>query len=465
MLTYDMTRHGKTPLYQYLYQKIRDDILSGRISPNEKLPSKRALAKHLDLSVITVENAYELLLIEGYIYAREKVGYFAETLSQRPKTLPPRHSFISEPREHQYFADLSSNKVDTSLFPISSLRKLSREALSRDDPFFLETVPYNGLAIFRYAIANFLGQYRGMRVDPEQIIIGCGTEYLYSRLMQCFSKNTVLGLEDPGNHKFSKIADRYNLKTEYLPVDDYGPSSDALAKSHVNLLHLSPANAFPIGLVMPIKRRLEVLTWLYQDEERYLIEDDFDSEFTSYGTIADPVFNNDYKEKTIYINSFSKTMLPSLRVSYMILPHKLLHRYHETLSFYSCTVSATDQYIYARFIEDGYFERHLNHMNTHFKNLQAQILQEMEAANLDQYCDVITPRTGTALLLRLHVKTSIEQLKLFAQQFDIRIAFVSDYAVEPTEEEKHVMIFNYASLPPERVHSVISMLKLILSME
>lgn len=465
MLTYDMSKSGKTPLYQFLYQQIRDDILNGMIHPNEKLPSKRSLAKHLNVSVITVENAYELLQIEGYIYAKEKVGYFAETLSQRPAVLPPRHSFIEEPREHEYFADLSSNKAATSLFPLSSLQKLSREALSRKDPFFLQTVPYNGTAIFRYAIANFLRQYRGMRVDPEQIIIGCGTEYLYSRLMQCFSEDTILGLEDPGNHKFAKIAERYHIKTEYLLVDDYGPSRDALAKSHVSLLHLSPANTFPIGLVMPIKRRLEVLTWLYEEEERYLIEDDYDSEFTSYGSIAEPVFNNDYKEKTIYINSFSKTMLPSLRVSYMILPHKLLHRYRETMSFYSCTVSASDQYIYSRFLEDGYFERHLNHMNTHFKSMQAAILKEIHKEGLDHYCEVVTPRTGTALLLKLDSKKNPSSLKSRAEHFNIKLAFVSDYCEMPNEEMKRIMIFNYASLPSDRIEPVVSTLKLLLSRE
>lgn len=465
MLTYDMSKNGKTPLYQYLYQNIRDDILSGRIRPNEKLPSKRSLAKHLNISVITVENAYELLQIEGYIYTKEKVGYFAETLNQRPANIPPRHSFIEEPKEHEYFADLSSNKVETSLFPLSSLQRLTREALSRRDPLFLQTVPYNGSAIFRYAIANFLGQYRGMKVDPEQIIIGCGTEYLYSRLMQCFSENTILGLEDPGNHKFAKIAERYHIKSEYLPVDDYGPSNDALAKSHVTLLHLSPANTFPIGLVMPIKRRLEVLTWLYEDENRYLIEDDFDSEFTSYGSIAEPVFNNDYKEKTIYLNSFSKTLLPSLRVAYMILPHKLLHRYRETMSFYSCTVSASDQYTYARFLEDGYFERHLNHMNTHFKSMQAAIIKEIHSSGLDHYCELVTPRTGTALLLKLDSQKDIPELKRRAEHFNIKLAFVSDYCEAPTEEMKRVMLFNYASLPSDRISSVVSTLKLLLTQD
>lgn len=460
MLTYDMTARGRQPLYQYLYQCIKNDILSGAIGPDEKLPSKRSLAKHLDISVITVENAYHLLEIEGYIYTKEKIGYFAERLKRRPSSIPSRPEYVKEPQEHEYFADFSSNKVEYSLFPLSVMTKLCREMLSLQNPDFLKTVPYNGTAILRYAIANYLADYRGMEVDPDQIIIGCGTEYLYSRLLECFPEGTVLGLEDPGNHKFASIAQRYRIPVEFLPIDRYGVSMPELDSSPVSLLHISPANVFPMGYIMPIKRRLDVLSWLYQDEKRYLIEDDFDSEFNSYGASDSPVFSRDYNERTIYMNTFSKTMIPSIRAAYMILPHSLLHRYRETTSFYSCTVSSTDQFVFANFISRGYFERHLMHTGNVFRSKRAALLRELDADFISSMAEIRTPLAGTSIYLEnLRSGLTPEQIKKNAKQLDIRLAFVSDYMEHPARSDERTMILNYASVPHERFGEALKRLR------
>lgn len=452
MLTYEMKNRGGQPLYLYLYQCIRNDILNGVIQPNEKLPSKRALAQHLDLSIITVENAYQMLKIEGYIYSKEKVGYFAESLKPRPDSVPTRHEFLQEPQEHEYFADFSSNKVEPSLFPVSVMAKLCREMISLQSPDFLTTVPYNGTAILRYAIANYLAEYRGMYVDPQQIIIGCGVEYLYSRLLECFPEDTVLGLEDPGNHKFSRIAQKYKIPVCYLPTDRFGLSLPALNDSPVTLLHISPANIFPMGNVMPVRRRQDVLSWLSESDNRYIIEDAFDSEFNSYGTADSSLFSGDYSEHTIYLNSFSKTMIPSLRVAYMVLPPALLKRYRDTTSFYSCTVNSSDQYIYAQFISRGYFDRHLQHTNTVFKNKKSTLIKELARSPLGQSAHLQTPPAGTSIILEdLESPIPPEQIKENAKQMDIRLAFVSDYMEHPTDAARHMLILNYASVPQDHL--------------
>lgn len=196
------------------------------------------------------------------------------------------------------------------------MAKLTREMLSLNDPNLLKTVPFNGIPLVHHAISEHLARCRGMDVDPDQIIVGSGIEYLYSRLMQL----------------------------------------DRLAQSGVSLMRVSPANSFPLGSVMPIRRRLDLLSWLDQDNSRYLIEDDFDSELNSYGNPATPIFGADPGERTIYLNSFSKTLVPSLRISYMVLPPALIERYLATMTFYSYTVSGSDQYVLARFVQDGYFE-------------------------------------------------------------------------------------------------------------
>lgn len=465
MLTYDMSQREGIPKYLYLYQCIRDDILNGEIAPHEKIPSKRALAAHLNVSVITVENAYGLLQAEGYLYTKEKVGFFAENLPRRhaPQQKCPQSRAIAG-TEHAYYTDFSSNKVQTSLYPASSMAKLTREALSLNEPKFLETVPYNGTAMFRNAIAEHLHRYRGMEVDPDQIIVGCGTEYLYSRLMQLFDERTVLGLEDPGNHKFADIAKRYRIDCTYLPIDDDGVRLDALAESRVNLVHLSPANSFPLGSVMPIRKRFDLLSWLYESDDRYLIEDDFDSEVNSYGNPTMPIFANDYNARTIYINSFAKTLVPSLRVSYIILPFSLLKRYRQTQTFYSCTVSGSNQYVLARFIEEGYFERHLNHLNTFFRAERALIEREIRDTGLGEYGEVSVPPAGTHVILSLGDKTvPTERMKANAESLDIRFASLADYSSQPTRETMRKLIVNYASVPPARLHEGLLRLKLCIS--
>ena len=461
MLTYDLSKRGKTPTYLYLYQCIRDDIMNGVIAPEEKIPSKRALATHLGTSVITVENAYNLLLVEGYVRSRERVGFFAEDLGTRAQVRHRRQRVIAlGADEHVYFADFSSNKVQTALYPSSSMAKLTREMLSLNDPNLLRTVPFNGIPLVRHAISEHLARYRGMDVDPDQIIVGSGIEYLYSRLMQLFDERTVLGLEDPGNHKFSRIAARNRIRSEFIPIDSDGVQLDRLAQSGVSLMHVSPANSFPLGSGMPIRRRLDLLSWLDQDSSRYLIEDDFDSELNSYGNPTTPIFAADPGERTIYLNSFSKTLVPSLRISYMVLPPALIERYLATMTFYSCTVSGSDQYVLARFIQEGYFERHLNHLNTVFKHERAQVVHEMHETGLDELGSVFVPPAGTHVIVRLgDMGATRAQLKRRAEKLDIRFAFVADYASEPTEEMHRELVVNYASVPPERLREGLLRLK------
>lgn len=303
-----------------------------------------------------------------------------------------------------------------------------------------------------------------MEVDPDQVIVGCGTEYLYGRLMQLFDPGTVLGLEDPGNHKFADIAARSGLASDFLPVDEKGVSMDALSRSRASLVHVSPANSFPLGSVMPIGRRLELLSWLYEGEGRYLVEDDFDSEVNSFGSATTPIFQSDFGRRTVYLNSFSKTLVPSLRISYMVLPMELLARYRRTQTFFSCTVSGSDQYVLARFLADGHFERHLSRLNVFFRRERAQVLSEISELGLDRMGEVVVPEAGTHVILRLgEGDVTREQMRANARALDIRFAFVGDYASRPSGRMGRDLVVNYASVPPERLHEGLHRLKLCLS--
>ena len=373
MLTYNLSKRGKTPIYEYLYKCIRDDILMGRIKAGDKLPSKRSFAKHLGVSVITVENAYTQLLIEGYVSSVEKSGFYVTSLERSGKAKGPvPKGLIEEEFEYSYFSDLRSNRLQRLNFPFSTWARLMRYTISSYDDALLKTVPYNGIYELREALCTYLHNNKGMNVEPYQIFIGSGTEYLYSRLIQLFGTDTRWAIANIGNQKISNIYDMYNAKWSFVDTDNMGPLVESLIRHRSNVVHISPANNFPIGNVMQVKRRQELLAWAEASSERYILEDDYDSEFRYRGAPIEPVYAMDTAGRVIYLNTFSKTLIPSLRISYMVLPPELVERYQKKLSFYSGTVSSIEQYTLAHFIRDGYYERHINHNSTELEALSGQ---------------------------------------------------------------------------------------------
>ena len=278
MLTYDLNKSGKLPKYDYLYQCIRDDIISGKIKSNEQLPSKRALANHLSIGLITVANAYEQLITEGYIVAKERVGYFVQGLPEDfIKKNQEKNEVTKEEPEHEYFADFMANRISLKLFPISIWNQMLRQALYDNSDTLFKTIPYNGIYELREAIADYLHKNRGMTVSPSQVIIGAGTEYLYSRLIQLFGRKSTFGFEESSFDKLSTICTAYGNPYNFIPIDESGLIVDELKKSATDIVHVSPSNHFPTGIVMPIKRRLELMEWAYESDNRYIIEDDYDS--------------------------------------------------------------------------------------------------------------------------------------------------------------------------------------------
>ena len=265
MLTYDLDKRGSTPLYDYLYQCIRQDIISGRLQAGERLPSKRTLAQHLSVGIITVANAYAQLAVEGYITSREKKGYFVEDVSSYRVRRKAAAAMLPEAAEREYFADFKANRISLQNFPLATWTRLMRETLSVHNEELLKTVPYKGVYELRKAIADYLAHNRAMQVDPSQIIIGAGTEYLYGRLLQMFGHACTFAIEEPGYKKFASISASFGNPWKYIPIDDNGLMIDKLEESGADVVHLSPANHFPTGIVMPVTRRLELFEWVNRD--------------------------------------------------------------------------------------------------------------------------------------------------------------------------------------------------------
>ena len=457
MLTYDLNKSGKLPKYDYLYQCIRDDIISGKIKSNEQLPSKRALANHLSIGLITVANAYEQLITEGYIVAKERVGYFVQELPEDfIKKNQEKNEVTKEEPEHEYFADFMANRISLKLFPISIWNQMLRQTLYDNSDTLFKTIPYNGIYELREAIADYLHKNRGMTVSPSQVIIGAGTEYLYSRLIQLFGRKSTFGFEESSFDKLSTICTAYGNPYNFIPIDESGLIVDELKKSATDIVHVSPSNHFPTGIVMPIKRRLELMEWAYESDNRYIIEDDYDSEFRYKGKYIAPIYTEDVNNKVIYMNTFSKTMVPSLRISYMVLPVDILERYKETMSFYSCTVSSFEQYALARFISGGYFERHINRIKNYYKKLRVQIINAIRESSIGEISEIVEHHSGTHFLLKVKTDLSEEEINEKCLENDLHILTYADYIKDDTDSDKSMtLVINYAGINPERIDDVI----------
>lgn len=282
MLTYSLEKDGGESLYTQLYACIRRDILSGTLSPRQKLPSKRALAQHLEVSVITVKNAYEQLAAEGYIYTVEKKGYYVSPLeSPLPPAAPP--PLVPERPAEPVFLDLATGSLDRSYFPFTVWSRLMRQTILEEDTELLRSTPYNGAPALRRAIAAHLRQFRAMDVDPEQIIIGAGTELLYTLIIQLLGRDKRYAVEDPGYGKIAKIYQAHQVPLCRVGLDGGGLDITLLRRQPADVVHISPSHHYPTGIVMPITRRQELLRWAAEQPERYILEDDYDSEFRFVG--------------------------------------------------------------------------------------------------------------------------------------------------------------------------------------
>ena len=308
MLTYSFSKIGSESLYMYLYKCIREDILTGKITPGTKLPSKRSFAENLGVSVITVENAYAQLVSEGYVYALPKKGFFAANLEKSTAPQKKESPRTQMPVPPKYFADFSSSRTDPQNFPFATWAKLMREIISEKSAELMVNAPCGGVFELRCAIAEHLREFRGIDADPNCIVVGAGTEYLYGLLIQLLGFDKVYALEDPGYRKISQVYESYGVQYRFTPMDKEGIDPKALEKSGADILHISPSHHFPTGIVTPIARRYTLLDWAAQSENRYIIEDDYDSEFRLTGKPIPALQSIDSADRVIYMNTFSKSL-------------------------------------------------------------------------------------------------------------------------------------------------------------
>ena len=446
MLTYTFEKDSKAPLYEQLYRMIRDDITSGKIEAGSKLPSKRSFSEHLGVSKVTVEAAYSLLIAEGYIYSVEKKGYYAEQVGIVPFA-QPRSEEAAPPVKYE--ANLKSNGVSLKYFPFSVWAKLMREVTLNYSRELMEPVPYNGALCLREAICEYLAENRGMRVLPSQVIIGAGTEYLYGLIIQLLGFDKKVAIENPSYSRISAVYRSHGVDCLYVDMENDGISIDGLYRSGADVVHISPAHHFPTGTVTTQKRRLEILEWASEKDSRYIIEDEYDSEFRFVGKPISPMQVSDANGKVIYINTFSKTIAPSIRISYMILPPALAREYEKRLGFYSCTVAAFEQYTLATFISEGYFERHIRRMKRRYKVLRDDIISQIENSPIADRVEILEPDSGLHFILKIATDKSDSEISEICGKEKIKIAFLSEYYVGKKDAGEHLALINYSGISSE----------------
>ena len=460
MLTYSFVDLGSDSLYEHLYKCIKNDIMSGQLKSGDKLPSKRSFAKNLDISTITVENAYAQLMAEGYIYSLPKRGYFVSEVKTFSEKQPERVRQLTEkPKEETCFADFISNRTSHANFPFSIWAKLTREVLAGEDSTLLLPPPAGGIMELRKAIADHLYQFRGIDVSPEQIIIGAGTEYLYGLLIQLFGNEAVYAIEDPGYQKIAQIYTSHGVDLCYIPMDEGGVCTGVLEDSGADILHLSPSHHFPTGRVTPISRRYELLGWASKSDGRYIIEDDYDSEFRLLGRPIPALQSIDVMDKVIYMNTFSKSLSSTIRISYMVLPQKLLKQFYEKLGFYSCTVSNFEQYTLARFISGGYFEKHINRMRNYYRNQRDILLESIRKSPLAGKIKIKEENSGLHFLMELQTEMPDDLLEEKAGRMGLRISCLSRYYHQPEQAKQHVLVLNYSGIDREKMAEAIEILE------
>ena len=450
MLTYDLTQQPGIPLYEALYRCIRQDILTGTLPPQTRLPSKRALAEHLHLSVITVESAYRQLEAEGYLITRPRRGFFVCPVERIPPAAPQAAPALPLPPEPVWQLDLTANRVDGSRFPAGIWARLTRQVLSEGDAFFSPT-PSQGLPALRQASAQDLRDFRGMSVSPEQIVVGAGAEYLYLLLAQLLGGSAPFAVEDPGYPKPARIYALNGARCISLPVDGQGISPQTLAASPAQVVHLSPSHQFPTGAVTPAGRRQALLRWAAQGGDRYLIEDDYDSEFRFTGLPIPALQSIDQADRVIYLNTFSRALAPSLRISSLVLPPTLLDRYHQRLGFYSSTVPALEQYTLASFLSEGRFEQHLSRARNRYRALRDQVLEALEASGLAGRAQISGADAGLHFLVRLETERGDQELTQLARARGIRLSFLSEFCASPGPEHQHFLVISYPGIQMERL--------------
>ncbi len=440
-------------MYEQIYLYMKEEIRQGRLREGGKLPSTRVLAENLKVSRSTTQMAYDQLAAEGYIEALPHRGYFVLRMEELMEAGPePAGTFIRQEvgKEEAAAVDFSPRGIDLTHFPYNTWRKITRNTLVEDNKeMFLPGHP-QGEPALREAISGYLHSARGVNCGPDQIIIGAGTEYLLMLLAQILGPGRTIAMENPTYKQAYRVLESLGYEMMPVEMDAWGMDKTALAKTQADVAYVMPSHQYPTGIVMPVTRRQELLHWAGRREDRYLIEDDYDSEFRYKGKPIPALQGLDKGGNVIYLGTFSKSIAPAIRAGYMVLPKSLLAVYQERLGFYASTVSRIDQNIIYQFLTGGYYERHLNRMRAIYKSKHDLLLAQLKG--LEEDFLVHGENAGLHVLLTSKKGRPERELVEEAARAGVRVyGLSSHYIHKPEDGRSSTLILGYARLGEEQI--------------
>lgn len=436
---------SKIPLYLQVYEFYKEKIVQGEFKSGEKLPSKRQLSETLGISINTVSKAYYLLEEEGFINPKERSGYFVEQLNNSfSKKVPTKVYENSTTETFKAKYDFSSSSIDTELFPYYTFSKLYKEVIESENENILINSETNGKLEFRKSISKYLRETRGLDTNPENIVISSGMEYLFEIIFYIFSNDKTFGIENPGYDILPSMIESRGFDFKSINISKEGIDISSLLKSNIDLLCVTPSHQFPTGNIMSINNRLEVLNWANSKTSRYIIEDDYDSEFKYVGKPIDPLKKLDTKDKVIYLGSFSKSLAPSLRISYMILPSSLIKILKEDAPFFICSVPVIEQIVMAKFIGNGHFERHLNKMRRIYKKKRELLIENLSKKN--KVLDISGADSGLHIVVEFETDKTDEEILEKAKEKGIKIQSLSEFFNDKNSTSKSKFLLGFGGL-------------------
>lgn len=450
-LTIPLKEDGKEHLYQQIYNYIKNEIRKGSLSAGQRLPSTRRLAEHLQVSRSTVDFAYGQLLSEGYIESRPYKGHFVCEITKLYHPAPVSGKEEETQKEASAAYDFSPNGIDITAFPFSTWKRISKDVLMDEERNVFELGAPKGDQRLREAICGYLLGSRGVECTPGQIIVGAGNDYLLMLLQKILGTAQRVAVENPAYMRAARIFASGGYEVTPVDLDENGMRIDLLKKSRARIAYITPSHQFPTGVVMPIGRRMEILSWAKEGEERYIIEDDYDSEFRYKGMPIPSMQASDGEGKVIYLGTFSKSIAPAIRISYMVLPKPLLNIYEEKLWFISSTVSRIDQAILYRFLEDGYFERYLNKMRKLYKGKHDLLLERLKP--FKKAFRIRGEYAGLHILLEDRRGWSEKEIIEAAEKEECRVYGMGGYMLKEPERGNGpgTVIVGYAALTEEQI--------------
>ena len=463
MLLIKLEKSEDMPLYEQIYEQIRVDITDGKLPVGMKLPSKRRLGEFLDVSQTTIELAYGQLTAEGFISSIPRRGFYVQAIEELAYVQPSNTTAKPLAIKHKAVEiDFSPGHIDTESFPFSQWRKYSKDVIDESSKDLLLLGDPHGDIQLRQEIARYLYHSRGVNCTPEQIVVGSGTEQLMPLVIRILGVVATYAIEDPGYPLTHHVFFHNNREAIPILVDDEGIDVQSLQRSGATVAYVTPSHQFPTGTVLSAARRTALLNWASSQHNHFIIEDDYDSEFRYAGRPIPALQGMDKGDNVIYLSTFSKSLMPSLRIAYMVLPDVLLKRYQDAFIHYASTVPRLDQHILARFMADGQFSRHLNRMRTLYRR-KLHTLTEM-LLPYAPYISFSGEEAGMHIIMTVHKKSSEEELTKAAMNVGIRIYGLNKYRTTPLVEEPSFLI-GFGGLSIETIKTAIDTLMIAWNIE